>query len=130
MEGIMTMSNELNRDLLMELGEAEDKCRSISVGGTMFDDSILSQPPTPQNLVEVLGWDGHLGHCIRSPKQPHPHCGAEIVYLPKCPTGKDTEWRIQRTDTFGPDVYFNALPTLRDVVDLCRLLGIPCEVKR
>lgn len=197
------MRNEMDRETLLKLGEAEDKCRSISVGGMMFDDSasidpaiiaaaerikrrayeesnegydewcrdcerighlgaelilqqqsgkpipvvmserlparmieddepadILSQPPTPQALVEVLGWDGHLGHCIRSPKQPHPHYGAEIVYLPKCPAGKDAEWRIQRTDIFGPDIYFPTPSTLRDVVDLCRVLGIPCEVKR
>ena len=112
------MSDKLNRELLMELGEAEDQCRSISVGGTMFDDAILSQPPTPQNLVDVLGWTDY-GTWQES--KPH-HRNMTFD------TSANLFWIIDYIEDARIPV--SDIPTLRDVVDLCRLLGIPCEVKR
>lgn len=118
------MSDKLNRELLMELGEAEDKCRSISVGGAMFDESILSQPPTPQALVEVLGWstDGQWVVSVTSMANEH-NVWLGMHY-------RRVLWMLSSYDDEPNSIYIPSIPTLRDVVDLCRLLGIPCEVKR
>lgn len=95
---------------------------TISVGGTMFDDAILSQPPTPQNLVEVLGWE--LQHDSAMSQVSDDDVNPEPVYIRVFSDG----WMSIASDV--DVVRFNAPSTLRDVVDLCRLLGIPCEVRR
>lgn len=93
---------------------------TISVGGTMFDDAILSQPPTPQALVEVLGWKW---------------CSDRKINAYSSPSTTSTVALHQRVGLWIADddegeIEFAAPSTLRDVVDLCRLLGIPCEVRR
>lgn len=82
---------------------------------------ILSQPPTPQALVEVLGWRRYdIGHRGPAMSEYATRGHGLIAWL--------DEWNIQHKFYGGWSI--DAPATLRDVVDLCRLLGIPCEVKR
>lgn len=93
----------------------------ISVGGTMFDDAILSQPPTPQALVDVLGWtDAGIGY-VRSDKSQD---GVRLE-ADEADEFSDLVLWVQA------GVCHRKIPTpatLRNVVILCERLGIPCEV--
>lgn len=79
----------------------------------------LSQPPTPQNLVEVLGWHDIGSGYVRTCRSVH-SIGIEL----------DCD---ERQFYLSCSAYCRGIPapaTLRDVVILCERLGIPCEVKR
>lgn len=110
----------------------------ISVGGTMFDDltlpigswskqqefdremDILSQPPTPQALVDVLGWSWDAENRNLS------DFSLTRRRLQYCDYSDEWFFVVGEYEFIDvPDI-----PTLRDVVILCERLGIPCEVKR
>lgn len=85
----------------------------------------LSQPPTPQNLVDVLGWRITDG---RSPDVESPISDAGDdgeIFITVCINSQ--HWMIAQD---RDRIIIPTPSTLRDVVYLCRLLGIPCEVKR